>query len=70
VAIGCVWLFQWESVGRLLLVHPELHFITLALLLLLGLSNARKLSDFPFFQFLAEDHKKNEAAALDNSPET
>jgi hypothetical protein len=70
VAIGCVWLFQWEFIGRLLLVHPELHFITLALLLLLGLYNTRKLSDFLFFQFLAEDHKKKDTTALDNSPET
>jgi hypothetical protein len=70
VAIGCVWLFRWEFIGRLLLVHPELHFITLALLLLLGLYNARKLSDFSFFQFLAEDHKKKDTAALDNSSET
>lgn len=70
VAICCVWLFQWEFIGRLLLVHPELHFITLALLLLLGLYNTRKLSDISFFRFLAEDHIKKDTATLDNSPET
>lgn len=58
VAISCVVVFKWQSFGRLLLLFPELHFSTLALLLLLGLYDARKLTDFPSFRLLAENRKK------------
>lgn len=58
IALGCVLIFQWGSLGRLLLTYPELHLFTLALLLLMGLYNARKLTDFPYLHLLAENKKK------------
>ncbi|MDP2643576.1 MAG: 7TM domain-containing protein [Desulfobacterales bacterium] len=63
IALSCVWIFTWQIFGRLLLIYPEQHFITLALLLLLGLYNARKLSDLPYFHFLSEEHLKRVGTA-------
>lgn len=65
VALVCFLLFQWQALGRLLLVYPELHFITLALLLLLGLYNQKKLSDFAYFRFLTENKKTKPKAVKD-----
>lgn len=67
VAISCVVVFKWQSFGRLLLMYPELHFSTLALLLLLGLYDARKLTDFPSFRFLAENRKKGKKTKQDGA---
>lgn len=64
VALTCFLLFQWQPLGRLLVVYPELHFITLAMLLLLGLYNQKKLSDVPHFHFLAETKKNKVKSAL------
>jgi len=57
VALCCVLLFQWAPAGRLLLVYPELHLITLALLLLLGLYDGKKLIEISHFRFLAGEAK-------------
>ncbi len=65
VAISCILLFKWQSFGRMLLIYPELHFSTLALLLLLGIYNARKLTDVSSFHFLTEDRKKEKKKKSD-----
>jgi hypothetical protein len=57
VALCCVVFFRWQSLGRALLTYPELHCLTLALILLLGLYGAKKLTDIPFLQFLTEGPK-------------
>ncbi len=57
VALCCVLIFQWGRVGRLLLFYPEIHLITLAVLLLLGLYDGRKLTDISYFRFLVEKTK-------------
>jgi hypothetical protein len=58
VALCCIMVFRWQSFGRLLLVYPELHFSTLALMLLFGLYNAPKLMDIPSFHLLTEPPRK------------
>jgi len=67
VAISCVLIFKWQSFGRLLLIYPELHFSTLGFLLLLGLYDARKLTDFPSFRLLAENRKKGKKTKRDDT---
>ena len=54
VASGCVLIFKWQSLGRMLLVYPELHFITLGFILLLGLYDKARLTDLKYFKPLTE----------------
>jgi hypothetical protein len=58
VAVCCIMVFRWESFGRLLLVYPELHFSTLAFMLLFGLYNAPKLTEISPFHLLTENRKQ------------
>jgi hypothetical protein len=58
VAVCCIMIFRWQSFGQLLLVYPELHFSTLALMLLFGLYSAPKLTEIPSLRLLAEPRKK------------
>jgi hypothetical protein len=57
VALGCVLVFKWQSLGRRLLVHPELHFITLGFILLLGLYGGKRVTDLNFFKPFTEAPK-------------
>ena len=65
VAFVCVLIFRWQWPGRLLLAYPELHLITLALIIGLGLYGSRKLTDFPVLHFLVEDRKKEKKRSAD-----
>ena len=65
VASVCVLIFRWQRPGQLLLAYPELHLITLALIIGLGLYGWRKLTDFPVFHFLVEDRKKEKKLPAD-----
>lgn len=69
VAVSCIVIFRWQAFARLLLIYPELHFSTLALLLLLGLYNARRLTDISSFHFLTEDRKKKKKVRPDDAGE-
>lgn len=70
VALCCIGIFKWQGLSRSVLAYPELHFITLAALLLIGLYNSRKLTDFTFFHFLKEDHGKKSSKPVDDALKT
>lgn len=52
VAVCCYLVLRWEAVGRLLLVYPELHLITIAVLILLGRYSGYRLSELVRFRDL------------------
>jgi transglutaminase-like putative cysteine protease len=54
IGICCYVIFQQAALGHLLLAYPELHFITLALALLLGGYTGKKLNAHATFHWLAE----------------
>ena len=65
VAFVCVFIFRWQLPGQFLIAYPELHLITLALIIALGLYDGRKLPDFPAFHFFIEDRKKEKKQTAD-----
>ena len=65
VALICVGLFKWRFLGQMLLVYPELHFITLAIILLLGLYTSKKILDYPHLHFLAENRANKKKKTVD-----
>jgi hypothetical protein len=67
VAMCCIMVFRWQSFGQLLLVYPELHFSTLALMLLFGLYSAPKLTEITSLRLLAEPRKKMKKAKQDDA---
>lgn len=54
VAACCYMVLRWDAVGRLLLVYPELHLVTIAALILLGRYSGYRLSELWRFRDLAE----------------
>ena len=66
VALCCITIFRWQSFGRLLLIYPELHFSTLALMVLFGLYNAPRLMDIPSLQLLTEKRKDTKKGSRKN----
>jgi len=58
VAFVCFWLFNQDWPKQLIILHPEIHLYTLALILLMSMYKGKKLSEFPSFHWLGEpDHK-------------
>lgn len=54
VGVVCFGMFLWKGLGHILLEFPELHFYTIAAMLVFGLYKGKKLCDVPAFRFLAE----------------
>lgn len=52
VAGCCYMVLRWKTVGRVLLVYPELHLITVAVLILLGRYSGYRLSELLRFRDL------------------
>jgi len=52
VAVCCYSILRWQAVGRMLLVYPELHLITVAVLILLGRYSGYRLSELLRFRDL------------------
>ena len=57
VGSGCYFILLQEQLGHLILAYPEIHLITIALVILLANYKYRKLSDFRYFAWLAEPRK-------------
>lgn len=53
LAFLCYLVLRWEAVGRLLLTYPELHFFTVALLLLIGRYTGYRLTELWRFRDFA-----------------
>jgi transglutaminase-like putative cysteine protease len=52
VAVCCYLVLRWQAVGRMLLVYPELHLVTIAVLILLGRYSGYRLSELMRFRDL------------------
>ncbi len=46
VALCCYGVLQWKSLGRFLLKYPEVHLVTIALLILMGRYTGYRFSEF------------------------
>ena len=54
LALICLPLIKFEALGHLFVAYPELHFITLALFLLISLYKGKQLVHLPFIRIFAE----------------
>jgi len=54
VGLVCYGVLRWEAVGRLLLVYPEMHLFTVALLVMMGRYTGYRLNELLRFRDLAE----------------
>jgi hypothetical protein len=53
LAFLCYLVLRWEAVGRLLLIYPEVHFVTLALLVIIGRYTGYRLTELWRFRDFA-----------------
>jgi hypothetical protein len=53
VAFCCYMVLKWKTVGHLLLVYPELHLFTIAVLIVLGRYSGYRLTELWRFRDLA-----------------
>jgi len=54
IAILCLPVIQYESLGHILLRYPEVHLTTLAAFLLISIYRGKKLIELPLLRLLAE----------------
>jgi len=54
IAFLCLPVIQFELLGHLILQYPEIHFLTLALFLLISLYKGKHLINLPLLKMLAE----------------
>lgn len=52
VAVCCYLVLRWQAVGQVLLIYPELHLITVAVLILLGRYSGYRLNELVRFRDL------------------
>ncbi|MEM9659427.1 MAG: 7TM domain-containing protein, partial [Planctomycetota bacterium] len=57
VAAFCYLLLRWDDVGRLILIYPEAHLITIAVFILIGRYSGYRLSELLRFRDLAEKQR-------------
>ncbi len=61
IGLLCYPLLKLDAVGKVLLAYPELHFLTLAAVLMISMYKGKKLSDFTLFKWIKEPvHKTTE----------
>ena len=70
VAFFCFLLFQIDWLKQLVLVNPEIHFFTLALVLIISSYSSTTIIDKPAFQLLREPtkEKSNSAKSKEKEP--
>lgn len=54
VALGCYQILVQEQIGFFILTYPEIHMITIGVVLLLSAYSNKKLKDFALFKWVAE----------------
>lgn len=54
IAFLCLPVIQFETLGQILLQYPEIHFSTLALILMIALYKGKYLTNLPLFRFFSE----------------
>lgn len=52
LAIACIPIVQFEALGHFMVRFPELHLLSLAAILMVGLYRGRRLSTFPAFAWI------------------
>ncbi|MDH5444730.1 MAG: hypothetical protein OEY52_04185 [Gammaproteobacteria bacterium] len=58
ITLLCLPVVQFETLGQLLLSYPEIHFVSLALFLLLADYKGKQLIHLPLIKFLAEPERE------------
>ncbi|GJL79912.1 MAG: hypothetical protein NPINA01_29010 [Nitrospinaceae bacterium] len=64
VALLCLPVIQFQTLGRLLISYPEVHLITLGLFLLISTYEGRQLIHLPLIKLLAESEEPEKNANL------
>ena len=54
IAFLCLPIIQFETLGQLILQYPEIHFTTLALILMISLYKGKHLVNLSFFKLFDE----------------
>lgn len=54
IALLCLPVIQFETLGHLILNFPEVHFVTLALFIMLSLYKGKRLINIPYLKVFAE----------------
>jgi transglutaminase-like putative cysteine protease len=62
IALFCFVLFKMDWLKHLILIHPEIHFFTLATVLLISLYAKPTLMELPALRWLREPEQKNATA--------
>jgi hypothetical protein len=57
IMLICLPVVQFETLGHLILKYPEIHFMTLALFLVISIYKGRQLINLPIIKLLAEPEK-------------
>lgn len=61
IAVLCIPIMKIDSIGRLVLAYPELHFITAALVLMVSLYKGKKPTDHRYLKLLGENKKEKKS---------
>ena len=64
IAALCYFVLRIDELGQFLLAFPEIHFFTLAVILMISFYKGRKISDIPSFYWLKEPAKKTKKATV------
>jgi hypothetical protein len=59
VATCCYLLLSWDRIGQLILIYPELHFLTIAAFILIGRYSGYRVSELIRFRDLARSESKS-----------
>jgi len=74
VGVGCFLIIGNPRLARLVITFPEIHFLTLAMILLISVYKGPRLVDMPGFKWLATDEKtaaeEPVIAAIDTQKQT
>jgi hypothetical protein len=69
IGLLCYPILKLNSLGTILLAYPELHFLTLAVILMITVYNGKKLCDIPLFKWIKEPVRKTANKSKSEEPE-
>lgn len=61
VALLCIPVLEFEPLREFIIGYPEIHLLSVALIILLSVYKGKKLTDYALFKFLKIDHKHKSA---------
>lgn len=69
VALLCIPVLEFEPLRKFIIGYPEIHLLSVALIILLSVYKGKKLTDYALFKFLKIDHKHKSTKGLKNHTE-